>query len=177
MDIRAVLLVLVFVSFKATEANQDLYRLYDLNRDGKVHPIEVKMSWMSWSNNMVYWSEDATFLYFDRDGDGQLSEPEFRQYEKNGVGRYYFTLADADADGNVTAGEFRGYFQRSGWSEEAIEKLVVKNFGGEEGKWKFADFNKWLASVMTDKDFAREDFKVVINGVTPDRSRLQTPNF
>ena len=158
MDTRAVLLVLAFVCFKAAKA-EPLFRIHDLNKDGKVHPVEVKMSWMSWSNNMVYWSQDANFLAFDRDEDGELNEAEFRSYEKDGVSQYFFTLSDTDADGKITASEMRTFFQLSGWPEEVIDRLVLNDFDEEDGKLDFEEFNKWFASLGKNKDFVLEDFK------------------
>ena len=82
MILRTVL-VLALASLEFTEAQKmDFFTAYDMNKDGKVHPLEVKMSWMAWSNGMLYWSKDANLLAFDRDGDGQLNEAEFRAYEK-----------------------------------------------------------------------------------------------
>ena len=76
-------LVLALAFLEITEAQKmDFFTAYDMNKDGKVHPLEVKMSWMAWSNGMLYWSKDANLLAFDRDGDGQLNEAEFRTYEK-----------------------------------------------------------------------------------------------
>ena len=55
--------ILALASSEVARAQkEDMYRVYDLNKDGKVHPIEVKMVWMGWSNNFVYWSEDKNFL-------------------------------------------------------------------------------------------------------------------
>ena len=76
-------LVVALASLEFTEAQKmDFFTMYDSNKDGKVHPLEVKMSWMAWSNGMLYWSKDANLLAFDGDGDGQLDEVEFRTYEK-----------------------------------------------------------------------------------------------
>ena len=76
-------LVLALASLEIAEAQKmDFFTAYDMNKDGKVHPLEVKMSWMAWSNGMLYWSKDANLLAFDRDGDSQLNEAEFRAYEK-----------------------------------------------------------------------------------------------
>ena len=92
MILRTVL-VLALALLEFTEAQKmDFFTAYDMNKDGKVHPLEVKMSWMAWSNGMLYWSKDANLLAFDRDGDGQLNEPEYRAYEKESA---HSTAGDA----------------------------------------------------------------------------------
>ena len=53
----------------------------------------------------------------------------------------------------------REFFQLSGWTEEAIERLVVNGFGSEDENWGFEEFARWIESKGTDKEFAREDFK------------------
>merc|ERR1719322_1481210 len=160
-------LVLALASLEITEAQKmDFFTAYDMNKDGKVHPLEVKMSWMAWSNGMLYWSKDANLLAFDRDGDGQLDEAEFRAYEKDGTSLYYFALVDTNKDEEVTKQEVREFLQRSGWTEAAIESFAVNDFEGEDRD--FEEFNKWFQSKVMDKDFAMEDFKAKSLSMTLD---------
>ena len=63
-------LVLALALLEFTEAQKmDFFTIYDSNKDGKVHPLEVKMTWMAWSNGMLYWSKGRSIYYVRTEGD------------------------------------------------------------------------------------------------------------
>ena len=65
---------------------------------------------------------------------------------KDGTSLYYFTLVDTNKDEKVSKAEVRDFFQRSGWTESAIESIAVNDFEGEDENWDFEGFIKWFQS-------------------------------
>ena len=68
---------------------------------------------------------------------------------KDGTSLYYFALADTNKDEKVSKGEVREFFQRSGWTESAIENIAVDDFEGEDETWNSEGFNKWFQSKVS----------------------------
>ena len=68
---------------------------------------------------------------------------------KDGTSLYYFALADTNKDDKVSKGEVREFFQRSGWTESAIENIAVNDFEGEDETWDSEGFNKWFQSKVS----------------------------
>ena len=68
---------------------------------------------------------------------------------KDGTSLYYFALVDTNEDEKVSKAEVQDFFQRSGWTESAIESIAVNDFEGKDENWDLDGFNKWFQSKVS----------------------------
>ena len=143
------------------------FQWYDLNGDKKVLVSEIKDAWNA--SFGLNWTEEANFKDFDADGDGALSEEEFRLYHTHGGNYYIFKLIVRDNSTNwdyfIRQDEMRSFLRKWGFPDEVTERLLATDFAkfdkNDDEHWDFWEFEEWYTAKGSDKEFAQEDFKAL----------------